>query len=1192
MEKKVRSWTEEQLSAINTRDKTLLVSAAAGSGKTATLTERIIRSLLDKDNPTDISSLLIVTFTRAAAGELRTKITKALEEAVRENPENKELERQLYLLPSARIRTIDAFCNDILKSNTDAVGISPSYRLLDAAEEELIANNILGGMIDALYAGELPEIAASEEFERLTDCLTESKRNEDVCDTFRLVYSKLESEVEGVDALLPLIGKLDPKGFTSVEDSVFGKRMLAELSDCAEHYLRLYRGFEREFISGEGAEEKYLPTVEADSAVFKILASGKYSSIREILLSDKPFSNIAVVRKDKTSRMEDFKAYRDEAKSDILGFAKYFYYTEEEWKKLYSDIYPLLLVFYRFLKHFDRLFFEEKKRRSGFSYSDIARLAYNCLVEDGRLTDVAMSMKKQYSAIYIDEYQDVNPLQNSLFAAIAREDNRFMVGDIKQSIYVFRKAKPEIFAAMKSSFPKLCEAQGKEAGIFMSKNFRSDAGVIDFVNGIFDKIFALCGESIGYEEGDRLTMGKSSEGVPYRKPEICLVSKSDGELCDEPGVVALKIKELLETGKKNDGTPILPGDICILLRSAHGKDTLYADALAELGISSVVAAKENFFLTAEVLLTLSILNSIDNPRRDIYLAAFMCSPIAGFTADDLYAIKSENKDSCLYDALVSYTDNNPGFKKGRDFLLRLDYYRTISEGIGVDDLLYKIYHETGLMALASKNGGKDNLTLLYDHARSYEAGAFKGLYNFIHFINNLTGKRDTEFDDKRDGGENDAVKIMTCHSSKGLEYPVVFLAEGGSRISNKDAVGRVVYSDELGLAFRLRTPSGLLPVDNPVRDIINLHNTSKMYEEELRILYVALTRAREQLYLVGSSPLKSSDEYLEKCSRTRDSLDGYCARNLSSFLEIAIVAADSPRIFDQYEFTGTARRLTEDTEEAIKADQTEKTAPVTEKNEEKAEIDPDLVNELVKRFKYVYPCLPLTELPEKMSVSKAGPTVLDGSEEYELSLFGEKEEDAKRTLPRFAEALPAEESAKRGIATHYLLQFCDLNNLKEQGGAAELARLLEGGFISKEDADRVRLREIDMFRHSSLFEKMLNARKLYREFRFTVNIPAASLTGEEDKRLAYGKKEVLVQGVIDCLVENPDGSYSLYDYKTDRLTKEELADRSLAEETLKRKHSAQLSYYALAVKEIFGKSPKNVEVYSLHLGDTVDVALD
>lgn len=1185
MEKKaVRSWTPEQSSAIDTRDRTLLVSAAAGSGKTATLTERIIRSLTDKENPKNIASFLVVTFTRAAASELRAKITKALEEALSLDPENKELQRQLYMLPSAKIRTIDAFCNDILKMNTDAAGISPSYRLADKAEEQLLAKNILDGMIDALYASELPEVGTAEEFERLTDCLSESKRNEDVGDIFRLVYSKLESEIDGVKALLPLIEKLDPDKFTSVADSEYGERLLSSVGEMADHYLKIYTGFERAFLSPVGSEEKYLPMLYSDMELLKILASKNYSEIREALLNCQ-FEELSRVSKGRTVSMEEFKEFRSEAKKAITDYVKFFYYTEEMWRELFSGLYPLVKLFYRFLVRFDELFFEEKRRRSIFSYNDIARLAYGILIKDGKPTEIAESMKKQYTDVYIDEYQDVNPLQNAIFEAISGKRNRFMVGDIKQSIYVFRKAKPEIFASLKSLFPKITSGEESDAySVFMSKNFRSDKAIIEFVNGIFDKIFGLLGDSIGYESSDRLENGKASGDIEYIKPDICVIDKK-GTLGDnEPMVVALKIKDLLEKGRKNDGERITPKDIAILLRYTKGNDVLYAEALRSLKVPSVVMAKDEFFLTPEILLTLSLLNSIDNPNREIYLAGCMCSPLFGFGAEDIYEIKKKNKNKTLYDALVDYTDAHPEYEKGRTFLQRLEYYRTIAEGVGVDTLLYKLYHETGLLSLAAKNGGADNLILLYDYARGYEAGAFKGLYNFIHFINNLTGKKDTEFDDKRDGEQGDAVRIMTCHSSKGLEFPVVFLAESGTRIENKDSRNRLAFSDEMGIAFRLRTPSGLLPADNPIRSIINLHGKSKMYEEELRILYVALTRARERLFVVGTSPIADQEKYIEKCRMHRETLDAYTAKNLSSFLEIAATASDT-EVIDQYTFLGDALPKEEEENQASESEIIPEKAVMGEY------IDPDEVDELKNRFTYEYPRLSLTTLPEKLSVSKASPTVLDGADEHSISPFEIKDDDEKPRLPRFIEKNPADESAKRGIATHYLLQFCDLENLRDNGAENELKRLREGGFISASDAERVRVDEIELFRRSALFEKMLKAKKVYREFRFTVNIPASSMSEEQERIAALGEKGVLVQGVIDCILENPDGTLSLYDYKTDRLTKSELSDRSLAEETLRRKHSTQLSYYALAVKEIFGISPVDTEVYSLHLGDTVDVSI-
>ena len=1175
-----RRWTKEQLSAIETRDRTLLVSAAAGSGKTATLTERIIRSLTDEKNPVDIDSLLVVTFTNAAARELRAKISKALSDAVEKNPENKHLERQLYMLPSARIRTIDSFCNEILRSNSDRAGISPNYRIADTAECELLATSILEGLIEAVYNGELSEIASPEEFEKLADCLTDSKRTEELAGVFRYIHLRCESAEAGIDSLIPLIENYKETDLP-VEETVYGAYLLERLWEMLDHYIATLDKYVEIFSFGNDSEKKYLVMAESDRELLARIRSEKtYDAARNAILGYE-FMKKPTVRKDRTENMEIYSAVRDMMKSELSEMKAFFKYTAEMWKSLFSSLHTLLLVLYRFEKRFDLLFGEEKRRRGAFSYADIERYTYNCLVRDGETTDIAINLQSQFSAIYIDEYQDVNALQNRIFEVIAKPDNRFMVGDIKQSIYGFRSARPEIFADMKSSFPPLCEEYKDCASIFMSSNFRCDKAIVDFVNGIFDRAFSLVGNSIGYTSGDRLGYAKiHEEGEPqYIVPEICMLDKhkaDDDDAIKAPDVVAAKIKELLESGRLDSGDPIRPSDIAIILRNAKGKDTLYADALERAGIPSCISGAKDFFLSSEVLLVLCLLNSIDNPRRDIYLAGLMCSPLFDFTADELYLVSLAKKET-LYESLVLYVQENPDFAKGKYFLDRLSYYRTIAEGIEVDTLIYKLYHETGLLSLAAKNGGKENLMILYDYARSYESGAVPGLYNFISFLNSLIDKK-TTFDDARELSGEDAVRIVTCHASKGLEYPVVFLVETGSRLSNKDSRSRLAFAEDFGISFRLRTPSGIALVNNPVQDIINHFVYRKLYEEELRVLYVALTRARERLFIVGDALLDDRDEYKLKLDIKRDNLSEYTLRSLASYLEIALVCSDGTTALEPCEFAPDFQKKGEATD----PQESEIYEPYGESEEQS-----ELTKTLAERFTYKYRAPYMTLLPEKMSVSRTSPTILDGTDAEAVIISGEQEE--KRRLPRFADGTNADESAKRGIATHYFMQFCDLSNLEENGSAKELERLVTLGFISKEDGERVRLNEIDMFRESELFVKMKNAKRIFREFRFNVPLPADSFTADEEKIKAYRGKTVLVQGVIDCIIEDGDGTLGLYDYKTDRLTREELRERSLAEKKLREKHTEQLTLYSLATEQIFGKKPRTLAVYSMPLGDTVDI---
>ena len=1180
-------WTDEQLSAINTRDKTLLVSAAAGSGKTATLTERIIRSLTDPDSPMDIDSILVVTFTNAAAGELRAKISRALTKAVEANPNDKHLKRQLYLLPSAKIRTIDSFCNEILRANCDRVGVSPGYRIADTAECELLAISIIEGLIQAIYNGALPEIATPGEFEELADCLTDSGRTEELSEVLRFVHLRCDSAEEGIH----LLGKL-AENYSSadlpVEETLYGSYLMERFGEMVEHYISCYKKYIDAFSLGNKAEIQYLSTADSDyKLLIRLKQARTYDRAREEMM------NYALVRKatvrgaDPTPRMEGFSVLRDMMKEDLADMKGYFLYTDEQWHSLFATLYRLMGVLYRFEVKFDELFMEEKRRRGALSYADIERYTYNCLIKDGEPTDIARSIAAQFDAIYIDEYQDVNSLQNRIFEVISRPDNRFMVGDIKQSIYGFRSACPEIFASMKNSFPLLGDAEGDCASIFMSRNFRCDKGVVDFVNNIFDRAFGFVAESIGYVESDKLKYSKIQEqGEPeYRYPTVCMTDKGGDDEITSAEVVALKIAELLDNGRLNDGSPIRPSDIAIILRNASGKDGKYAAALEEQGIPSCISGAKDFFLSPEVLLALCLLNTIDNPRRDIYLAGLLCSPLFDFTADELYLIRGRGGES-LYESLVGYVKDNPDFAKGASFLKTLDYYRAIAEGIGVDSLIHKLYRETGLMSLASKSGGKENLTLLYDYARGYEAGSFKGLYNFISFINSIIDKK-TTFDDARARTGIDAVKIITAHSSKGLEYPVVFLVEADGRIYNKDKDKRLVICEDFGISFRLRSPSGLAIVNSPVQDIINHRIARKLYEEELRILYVALTRAREQLFVVGRCPTVKREEYETKLSVIRENLSEYSFRNLSSYLEI-ILACEGSTLLSADDFCGYEAKNPERIPENA-TDESEKHI----KNE-------GLYDLLVSRFAYKYPDRYLTVLPEKMSVSAMSPTVLDGSESEEISfeLPMENEiidldkldvEEERRILPSFAVGSDEDESAKRGIATHLFMQFCDLENLLDNGATTELERLKACGFISPEDAERVRIGEIELFRKSKLISEMLSARKIHRELRFNVYLPAAHFTSIEELRAAYRDRDILVQGVIDCIIERDDGSIILCDYKTDRLSREELSNRTLAERKLRDKHSMQLGLYSLAIEKIFGKTPERIEIYSLPLGDTISV---
>ena len=1181
-------FSPEQERAIETRDRTLLVSAAAGSGKTTTLTERIIRSLLDEKNPESISRMLIVTFTNASVLDLKEKVSKALTKAYLEHPENERLASEMRLLDGARIMTIDSFCSELIRSNAERLGISPLYRIADGAEALILERSVMESLIDAAFSGELSEDFSPSEFEAVCDALTGVKNTASLADTLISLYGRTKSMVKGTDVFFDFANNYLQYADIPLERTPYGRYILDEMRAALSHFPTLLPSFTKPLSeSGDSQLIALASDLETIGERLKAIASldMTYEEARE-KIGGFTFPTAPPIKNPKPDSAIAAINYRQSVKDALSLLNKnLFSYSKEEWQTLFSRMGNATLTLATFLDKFSKVFFAEKKKRGILEFSDIERLAYKALRQNGELTEVALEYRELFTSVYIDEYQDVNEIQNKIFEAVSPEGKKFMVGDIKQSIYGFRSARPEIFAEMKKTYPPLSDGEYTDtASIFMSDNYRCDEGIIDFVNGVFDRLFGAVADSIGFVPEDRLVYKKKYSFTPeYENAEICLIEDAEDSGIDaededgehdspisEAELVADKIKDLIENGKRRDGSPIVPSDIAIIMRRKKNFSH-YRDALLRRGIRAEAPEDKDFFLNKEILLTLSLLNSIDNPRRDIYLAALLSSPLYSFTPDEIYTLRHGGGGDTLYDSLISYREKHPEYEKLGAFLDALSHFRLLSEGMSVDALLVRLYRETGLLALASKQGGKENLYKLYSYARKFEGSQYKGLYNFITFINNLIergAKLDkSESNEKEEG----AVSIGTIHSSKGLEFPVLFVTEAAAPLTNLDKRSKIAFDEDFGISFLLRGPLGLALVENPLQRVIFDYIDKKFYEESVRLLYVALTRAKEKLFIIGKIK-GTADAYLEKMRALTPALSSYSLRRLKSYMDM-ICASGADADLTVY---GAA-----ETEEAQRLQ-------IKDENEY-CESDTDaLAKTLSERFSFVYPNEHLTLLPEKMSVSRLYPTVLDGTEEDGEDAVAAAKERSE-PVPSFIAPDRARESAKRGVATHNFLQFFDIENLKSCGADAELCRLREKGFLSEKTASLVRRDELGLFLSSELFSAMQRAKRLYREFRFNTRLPAELFTSDEDKKDKYKGHSVLVQGVIDCLIENGDGSLRLIDYKTDRLTKEELHDESLAQKKLSDAHSLQLSYYALAVEKIFGKKPERVEVYSLPLGKTVPV---
>jgi len=1084
----------------------------------------------------------------------------------------------------------------------------------------------MDNLICAVYEGDLPEVASESEFNELCECLTDSKSNTALADIFMLLHGKTKSAVAGVGIFDKLRDRYLYDGSLPIEKTYYGEKLMEYTKMSLIHLSETLISISKRLECGTDAEVLEIEHFKTDAERLRALtAINDYEGMRTAL-SEFKFSARRLGKLKKTEKI-DFLRDREDAwvRKKIPELkTKFFSYGKDEWVELCRRMYAHVDTAAKFIRKFDEVLLQEKLRRGMLEHADVARFAYKALYdENGKKTDIAKAYSDRFTSVYIDEYQDVNDLQNAIFDAVSN-NNRFMVGDIKQSIYGFRSANPMFFSNMKNSFPPLDKsAVGGEASIFMSENYRCDEGIICFVNTVFDKVFEAIKKSISYVKEDRLDCKKKYDKYPkppYTPAEIYLVEKPSGttDTADDgdeekeetysPAFVARKIKELIKE-KRNDGNKIEYSDIAIILRS-KARLQQYRDALKAEGIPCECPNIKGYFMNAEVLLTLCLLNAIDNPTRDIYLAGLMCSPLFDFTADDLVRYRGKERGTTLYHAICEYNKDCPEDTRLTSFLKALEHYRCLSEGMSTDALIYRLYNETGLLALASRNGGKDNLMLLYNYARKFEGSSFKGLYSFINYINNVA-ERDGALDESGNTmSDGNTVKLMSAHFSKGLEFPVVFFVEAAKKLTNLDNQQRFSFREDFGLSFYLRAPGGLALARNPIHHTVQTAGDLNYFEEEMRVLYVALTRAAERLFVVGDVKAESAEEYTDKLKLRFSSITPSGVYKMSSFLDIIMLCGTDAKItfvpceeekkeekgdtppevaegeaIDEQAREATDKEADEVTDgesadgESADGEEAESAAPVR---------DEALYKRLSLEFGFKYPDRIKTELPEKMSVSRLKPNVLDGTDEAAHTPTA-KGVRRRGVMPDFITGDELEKSAKEGIATHMVLQFCDLHGLCEHGTDEELLRLCDKKFISEENLKRVHREEIELFRTSSLIEDMKKARTLYRELRFNCRLAAKYFASDEKRRRELDGTTVLVQGVIDCIIEDEAGEYHLIDYKTDRLNEEEMKSEALVRYKMNKSHAVQLTYYAMAIESMFGKRPKTVSVYSMPLGKLIPI---
>ena len=1183
-------WTPAQSAAIDTRGKDLLVSAAAGSGKTATLTERIIRSLKDEEHPADISKMLIVTFTRAAAGELRMKIFKALSEALAKDPSNRHLASQLIKTTSAKISTIDSFYLDIIRENFSSLGLPSNFRIADTAECELLAKECMSDTVAKHYDRD------TEAFSSFAECFVSVRGGERLPEILLSLYESISAYPEGIEFLVECAEKYG----VSAESDFFRTPFGEVRAQGVEEALKYYRDVLLDAVSLMQEEEKlrecYLPSFSYDlnfcTDAIEILAKREYETARAHIQGYSPIS-LKTIRGELPPEITLAKEKRTEITKAIRELQKKsFSLSSEHISRAMLHSRDITLQLYSLLSDFERTFSEEKLRRSALDFADIRRYAMKLLVSrDGEPTEVAKSISAKFTDIYIDEYQDVDRVQDMIFKSISNGKNRFMVGDIKQSIYGFRGAEPHVFAGYREAFPLHGTPDAESSpceSIFMSNNFRCDENIIDFTNLVCSYLFGIFKENIGYRSEDDLRFTKQKPSPEYVSQKVTLaivtppededsdyVSNAENNRESEAKYIAAEISRLLKCGKLANGERVRPEDIAIMFRSGAIKPHLKA-ALDDAGIAYSGGEDNKYFESPDVLLVLSVLNVIDNPHRDIHLAATLYSPLFSLTLDDLVKIRKRESDAhSLYDALCAYTEceSDELSAKCRDFLSALAEWRDMTHAMTVNKLLRRIFASKRFVL--SGISGSENLRILYEYARKFEAGAYRGLYDFIEYLNRMIANG-TKLES---GGSDSAagkVSLITVHHSKGLEYPVCFLCGTSGQFNKNDFKDSMIFEASTGVAMKLADGTGFARINTPMREAIISKLLANQIEEEMRVLYVALTRAREKLFVTGSSTL-SADELLDAAAVRRKYSGKHTLMKCRSSLDWILTALSGLDVSNICEM-----RFIDPT--AIENERS--TVTPTESIAPKAEPSAELYAKLTADFDYRYPYLHLSRVPAKISVSRLSPDVLDEREDT-LNLF---DTDKKASVPRILLSNDKESASAtaRGTSTHLFLQFCDFARAKAHGVEDEAARLIEARYIPPEAKEEMFADELERFLESDLYREIISAKQVIREQRFNILLPSSDFS--QDKDFINATDEPLaVQGVIDLILVDERGDVSLFDYKTDRLSKAEMSDDTLLEGKLTALHREQLGYYRIAAERLFGKPIKRAAIYSTAAAKTVDI---
>ena len=1176
-----RAWTKSQQDAIEARGGTLLVSAAAGSGKTAVLVQRVIERITDPHNPTDADRLLVVTFTKAAAAEMSSRIAAEIAKLLEADPMNVRLQRQQILLTRAHISTIHSFCSELIRENFYKLGISPDFRILDDSEMKLLRGDAASAVLEEFYARNDPD------FYSLVDAFSSGRDDDRMIQTVNTLYDFVRSHPFPNRWLAEKAAMYEPG--VPASRTVWGKTILKYAADAVDYCVSLTRNslaLMQEDAKIAGAYEEAFRADLAGLLSLKATAEAGGWDALAFQTVNFSFQRLKPLRGYSDDPLKNkLSASRKEVQETVKKLAELFGAREQECEEDIARLAPLVKKLFEFTVKFGEELDRLKRERRAADFSDLEHYALKLLVRDtdgGFVpTEDAAEISARFDEVMVDEYQDTNEAQDMIFRAVSRgEDNLFMVGDVKQSIYRFRQAMPQIFLRRRAQYPDYDRTKDKyPACVVLDKNFRSRRGVTEAVNFVFRQLMSEQTGELDYTKAEELTAG--ADYPPCESPAAQLdiidlsASENDEEMITaESRHIAELIYQITGDGTtvtdKSQQCPIVYRDICILLRSANQYAHEYARELTSLGIPAWADTAGGFFAAAEVGVSVSLLRVIDNPMQDIPLLAVLMSPIYGFTPDDMADIRIPSRSVPLYPALVLAAQN--GNARAADFLKDMDDYRTLAATMPSDRLIQAVYDKTGYLNLvqAMPNGELRlaNLRLLLEYAKKYEASGYNGLSGFIRFIDRLQKSNSDLAPASTISEAANVVKIMSIHRSKGLEFPVCILA-GCARRFNKEK-GDVLLHPSLGLGVKLRDASNLCRYTTMPREAVALELDRGEMSEELRVLYVAMTRAKEKLIMVTT--VKNAAKALGKlANRLTDEsrISSYVVRSAGSISDwLLLCALRHPGGARLRDLAGALPSIAMGADEAwsvnvIYPPQGDDASVKLPEQAVPVPPDPALEAELSARMDYEYPYAALKGIQAKVAASDLA------AREYSAQY-------ATVSRPAFLNSsglTPAE----RGTALHAYMQFADYEKARENP-QSELERLVVQGFLTAEQGRAVDLSRIRAFFEGPLAKRIFASENVLREYRFTVEITAGDVRPELPEKLR--SQPVVLQGAVDCAFEE-NGDLFIVDYKTDKTNNPgELWER----------YRAQLALYKLAMEQCTEKKVAGCLLYSFSLNSEISAA--